>query len=188
MDTKVLGAYRPATLAAVFSQQDVPILRFGHALVRNKVAGIELDFDLIFGFTHLDTTAEPVNRNRVAIAVERDIAFYVHRAFIQPIDLRNPHRKWSQMLLLHHEQLPRCRAQMLLVRCVDAIAPGTCLLVQILPVGKGAARQEVAFYEPEGPLHACRAQSRLLHVIRTIRNRFASSTLSIRSTVSHFGL
>src|SRR5580692_591206 len=171
----------PATLAAVFSQQDVPILRFGHALVRNKVAGIELDLDLIFAFTHLDTTAKPVNRNRVAIAVERDIAFHVHHAFMQPIDLRNPRREWSEMLLLHHEQLPRYRVQMLLVRCVDAIAPGTCLLVQILPVGKGAARQEVALYEPEGPLHACRT----IRIAQLMSYETSAVTLGKRRHLRH---
>ena len=75
--------------------------------MRDQMAGIELDLDLAAGLTHLDAAADPVNRNRVAIGVHGDVAFHVHHAFVQTIDLGDPGRQRAQMLLLHREQLPR---------------------------------------------------------------------------------
>src|SRR3984957_17486851 len=46
---------------------------------------------------------------------------------------------------------------MFLVRRVDFVAPLPRPLIQILPTGEGAAREEVSFDEAEGPLYAPRA-------------------------------
>jgi hypothetical protein len=53
------------------------------------------------------------------------------------------------MLLLHREQLSRHGAEMFLVRRVHAVTPLPRLLVQILPTGEAASRQEVPLDKPE---------------------------------------
>jgi hypothetical protein len=59
------------------------------------------------------------------------------------------------MLLLHREQLAWHGAEMLLVCPIDTVAPLPRLLVQILPVGEAAPRQEVPLDKPERLMRSC---------------------------------
>ncbi len=53
------------------------------------------------------------------------------------------------------EQLPRNGADMFLVSRVDLIAPLPRPLIQILPVGEGAPRQEVSLDKAERFMRSC---------------------------------
>ena len=84
-------------------EHDSLVLGFGDAPVRHQAAGIELNLDLVPGLAHLHAAADPVHRNRIAVGVERDIAFDVHHALVQPVDLGNPGRQRLQVQPLHRE-------------------------------------------------------------------------------------
>ena len=84
-------------------QHDPLILGVGDPGVGDQVAGVALNLDLVLGLAHLHAAADPVHRNRVAVGVERDIAFDVHHALMQPVDLGNPGRQRLQVQPLHRE-------------------------------------------------------------------------------------
>ena len=132
------------------------MLGLGDPGVGNKVAGVELDLHLVLGFAHLHPAADPGHRHRITIAVQGDVTFDIHQAFLQPVDLGNPDRQRSQMPLLDGEQLAGHGAEMFLVSGVDAVAPLAGLLIQVLPTGEGASGQEVILDEMEGPFHPAR--------------------------------
>ena len=115
--------------------------------VRDQVAGVQLNLDLVPGLAHLHAAADPVHRHRVAVGVHRDIAFHIHQALMQPVDFRNPRRQRFQMQPLDREQLARHRADMFLVSRVDLVAPLPRLLIQILPTGERAPGQKVVLDE-----------------------------------------
>ena len=121
-----------------------------------RLRASQLNLDLVLGLAHLHAAADPVHRNRVAVGVQRDIAFDVHHALVQPVDLGNPGRQRLQVQPLDREQLAGNRADMFLVRGVDLVAPLARLLIQILPTGERAPGQKVVLDEPEGPFHARR--------------------------------
>src|ERR1700685_1669937 len=144
-----------ASLAAwrtMLGQHDSLLLGFGDAPVRDQAAGIELNLDLVLRLAYLHAPADPVHRDRIAVAVQRDIPFDIHQALLQPVDFRNPRRQWFQMQPLDCKQLTRNRADMFLVSRVDLIAPLSRPLIQILPTAEGAAGQEVSFDNAEGAL------------------------------------
>src|SRR5208283_3413599 len=91
---------------------------------------------------------------RVAVAMQRDITFHVHQAFVQSVDLGDPDRQWVQMGLLQDKQLARHGPDMFLVGRDDPVATLPRLLIQVGPTGEGAARQEVVLDEPEVSLYA----------------------------------
>ena len=84
-------------------QHDPLVLGFGHAAVRNQTAGVELNLDLVLGFAHFHAAADPVHRDRVAVGVQRDVAFHVHQPLMQPVDLGNPGRQRPQVQALQGE-------------------------------------------------------------------------------------
>ena len=93
-----LTARRP-----VFGQHHALVLYLGNAAVRNQAAGIELDLDFVPGFADLHTAADPFQRNRVAVAVQRNVSFDIDQALVQAVNLRNPHRQRLQVQPLHGE-------------------------------------------------------------------------------------
>ena len=152
MEIATLGALAPR--CAMLRQHHALVLGLGDPLVGYQAAGIELDLHLVFAFAHLDAATDPGDGNGVAITVQGYIAFHVDHAFVQAIDFRDPDRQWAQMVLLQRKQLARHGADVFLVGRVDAIAPLPGLLVQILPTGEAAARQEVILDKLERPLDA----------------------------------
>src|SRR5215471_17918399 len=61
------------------------------------------------------------------------------------------------MKLLDGKQLAGNGVNVFFVGRVDALAPFSGLLVQVLPTGEGTARQEVIFYEAKGAFDPARA-------------------------------
>ncbi len=122
--------------------------------LRHQAAGIQLDLDFVPGLAHLHAAADPFHRDRVAVAVQRDISFDIDQALLQPVDFRNPRRQRLQMQVFSGEQLTGNCADMFLVSRVDFIAPLPRPLIQIFPTAEGASRQEVILDEMEGTLHA----------------------------------
>src|SRR5580704_2869592 len=148
-----------ASLAAwrtMFGQRDSLLLGFGNAPVRDQAAGIELNLDLVLRLAYLHAPADPVHRDRIAVAVQRDISFDIHQALLQPVDFRNPRRQRFQMQPLDGKQLTRNRADMFLISPVHLVAPLPRPLIQILPTAECAPGQEVRLDEMEGPLDAPR--------------------------------
>src|ERR1700689_5807495 len=74
---------------------------------------------------------------------------------------------------LDREQLTRTRADMVLLRRVDFIAPLPRPLIQILPTAEGAPGQEVSFDKAEGSLHACRT----VRIPNRVRHELQAETL-----------
>ncbi len=132
-----LAARRP-----VFGQSDALEVASRHTFVGDDVAGIELDLDLVFGFADFDAAADPDDGNRVAAGMERNVAFDIDDAFVQPVDFRDPDRQRLQMRLLESKQLARDGADMFLVGAVDPVAPLAGLRIEILPAGEGASGEE----------------------------------------------
>ena len=73
-----------------------PVFTQGHALigsekpcVRDDAAGIEFDFDLLARLAHFHTAANEGRGNRVAIGMQRHVAFSVDDALMQPVNFRN---------------------------------------------------------------------------------------------------
>src|SRR5664279_2695329 len=166
-----------ASLAAwrtMLGQQDSLLLGFGDAPVRDQAAGIELNLDLVLGLAYLHAPADPVHRDRIAVAVQRDISFDIHQALLQPVDFRNPCRQRFQMQPLDCKQLSRNRADMFLVSRVDLIAPLPRPLIQILPTAEGAPRQKVILDEMKGALHAPRA----VGITNGVRHELKAETLA----------
>src|SRR5437764_7955165 len=157
------------------------VLGFGNAPMRDQAAGIELNLDLVLGLAYLHAAADPVHRNRVPVAVQRDIPFDIDQSLMQPVDFRNPHRQWFQVQSLDGEQLARNRADVFLVSRVDFVAPLPCPLVQILPTAESAPRQEVMLYEMEGPFHA----PRTVRIPNRVRHELKAETLSKGGHLRH---
>jgi hypothetical protein len=134
----------------MLGQHDSLLLGFGDAPVSDQAVGIELNLDLVLRLAYFQAPADPVHRDRIAVAVQRDISFDIHQALLQPVDFRNPCRQRLQMQPLDRKQLTRNCTDMFLVSRVDLIAPLPRPLVQILPTTEGAPRQEVMLYEMEG--------------------------------------
>src|ERR1700692_234645 len=127
----------------VFGPHDSLLFGFGDAPVRDQTVGIELNLDLVLSLAYLHTPADPVHRDRIAVAVQRDISFDIHQALLQPVDFRNPRQQRLQMQPLDCKQLTRNRADMFLVSRVDLIAPLSRPLIQLLPIAESPPRQEV---------------------------------------------
>ena len=72
-------------------------LGFGEARVRDDAAGVEFDLDLLACFANLHAAADKSRGNRVAIGVQRHVAFGIDDALMQPVDFRNPRRQWFQV-------------------------------------------------------------------------------------------
>jgi hypothetical protein len=64
-----------AARRTMLGQHHSLLLGFGNAPVRDQAASIELNLDLVPGLTHLHAAADPVRRDRVAVAVQRHIPF-----------------------------------------------------------------------------------------------------------------
>ena len=91
------------------------VLTFRHTLVRDDVTRVELDFEFVLGFADLDSASDPGDGNRVSAGVQRDIAFDIDDAFMEPVDRRNPNGQRFQMQLFGGEQLARNGADMFFV-------------------------------------------------------------------------
>ena len=144
------------TRRAVFEQSDALLSGFGNAAVGDDTAEIELDFDLIFGFAHLDTATNPGDWHGIAIRVQRDVSFHIHDALMKPVYLGNPGGQRFQMRLFGGKQLARNGAEMFFVCRIDAIAPLARLKIQIVPTGESASGKEVVLDKVEGPFDAAR--------------------------------
>src|SRR5437870_12286324 len=72
--------------------------------MRDDVAWIKLDFDLVLGFADFDAPADPGDRNRVTAGVQGDVAFDIDDALMQSVDLRNPDRERFEMRAFDGEQ------------------------------------------------------------------------------------
>src|SRR3989442_10399942 len=118
--------------------------------MRDDVAWIKLDFDLVLGFADFDAPADPGDRNRVTAGVQGDVAFDIGDALMQSVDLRNPDRERFEMRAFDGEQFAGNRTDVFFVGAVDAIAPLAGLLIQILPTGERAAGPEVSLNKMEG--------------------------------------
>src|ERR1017187_6137794 len=112
-----------AARAPEIDEHDSLVLGFGDAPVRDQAAGIELNLDLVLGLAHLHAAADPVHRDRIAVAVQRHIPFDIDQTLLQPVDFWNPHRQWLQMQPLDCKLITRNRPDMFLVSRVDFIAP-----------------------------------------------------------------
>src|SRR6266478_562830 len=158
-----------------------PLRLWSHgADMGDEVTRIELDLDLVLGLANLHPPPNPGNRNGVANGVHGHVSFYVHRAWMQPINGGNPRRQWLEMRALDREQFARHGADMFLVGRVDAVAPLPRLLIQIVPTGKPAARQKVVFDKGEGTLDPRRA----VGVAALMRHKVESEAFRERL---HFG-
>src|SRR6516165_2737999 len=132
---QTLAAWR-----AVSEQRDSLMLFFGDALVGNDVAQIELNLDLVLGFAYLYATTNPGHRDRVAVGVQGHISFHIHHALVQTINFGNPDGQRLEMKLFEGKQLAWNRVNVFFVCGVDAVAPLSGVLVQVLPTGEGTAR------------------------------------------------
>lgn len=171
-----LAAWRP-----MLGQRHSLLLGFGDAAVSDQPAGIALNLDLVLGLAHLHATADPVHRDRVAVGVERDIAFHVHQAVMQPVDFGNPGRQRFQLQPLDRKQLAGHGADMFFVSRVDLIAPLPRLLIEILPTGEGAPGQEVSLDKAEGPFYA----RRTIRIPNRMRHELKTETLSKGGHLRH---
>jgi hypothetical protein len=54
-------------------------------------------FDLVLGLAHFHAAADPVQWNGIVVGVQCGVAFDIHQALMQPIDLRNPGRQRFQL-------------------------------------------------------------------------------------------
>jgi hypothetical protein len=61
--------------------------------------------DVVLGLTHLSAAADPLHRDRVAVAVQCQIPFDMDQPVLQPVDFRNPRRQRLQMQPLDGKQL-----------------------------------------------------------------------------------
>jgi len=59
------------------------------------------------------------------------------------------------MQALDREQLARYGADMFLVGCIDAVAPLSCLAVQLVPTAESAPGKKVILYKMEGLMCCC---------------------------------
>src|SRR5450755_93689 len=166
-----------ASLAAwrsMLGQHDSLLLGFGDAPVSDQAAGIELNLDLVLSLAHLHAAADPIHRDRIAVAVQRHIPFDIDQPLLQPVDFWNPRRQRLQMQPLDGEQLTRNRADMFLVSRVDLIAPLPRPLIQILPTAEGAPGQKVILDEMEGALDA----RGTVRIPNGVRHELKAETLS----------
>src|SRR6202167_2051195 len=107
-----------------------PLCLWSHgADMRDQVARIQLDLDLVPSLARLYAPPDPRDWNRVANGVHRDIPFHVHCALMQAIHFGDPRRPWFQMHAFDCEELARHGADMFLVSRVDAVAPLPRLLI-----------------------------------------------------------
>jgi hypothetical protein len=131
------------------------VLGFGDAPMRDQAPGIELNLDLVLGLSHLYAAADPVHRDRIAVAIQRDIPFDIDQPLMQSVDFRNPCRQRFQMQPLNCEQLTRNRADMFLISRVDFVAPLPRPLIQVVPTAEAASGQEVPFDKTERLMRSC---------------------------------
>ena len=89
--------------APVLREHHSLVLGFGDAAVCHHPASVELNLDLVLGLAHLHTAADPVHRDRIAIAVQRHIPFDIDQPLLQAVDFRNPRRQRLQMQPLDGE-------------------------------------------------------------------------------------
>src|SRR2546426_9966783 len=115
--------------------------------MRDDVAWIKLDFDLVLGFADFDAPADPGDRNRVTAGVQGDVAFDIGDALMQSVDLRNPDRERFGMRAFDGEQFAGYRTDVFFVGAVDAIAPLAAWLIRMLSTWERGARQEVSVHE-----------------------------------------
>src|ERR1700693_4795801 len=165
----------------MLGQRDSLLLGFGDAPVRDQAAGIELNLDLALRLAYLHTAADPVYRDRIAVAVQRHIPFDIDQALLQPVDFRNPRRQRLQMQPLDGKQLTRNCTDMFLVSRVDLIAPLPRPLIQILPTAEGAPRQEGMLDEMEGAFYA----RRTVRIANGVRHELEAETLSKGGHLRH---
>ena len=85
--------------------------------MRDDVARIQLNGDLVLGFTDFDPAADPGDGNGVAAGVQGNVAFDIDDAFMQPVDFRNPGRERFQMQSLDGKQLARNGRGCVFCRC-----------------------------------------------------------------------
>src|SRR5260370_373219 len=103
-----------AARRTMFGQRYSLLFSFGDTPVSDQAAGIELNLDLVLSLAFLYTAADPVYRDRIAVAVQRHISFDIDQALLQPVDFRNPRRQRFQMQSLDGKQLTGNRADMFL--------------------------------------------------------------------------
>jgi hypothetical protein len=65
--------------------------------VRNQMPSIQMNLDLDLGFAYLHAAPDPVHRNRVAHAEQRQIALDIHQPLVLSVYFRNPRRQWFQV-------------------------------------------------------------------------------------------
>ena len=140
----------------MFGQSD-PLVRGSHrADMRDQVARIQFDHDLVPGLADFHAPSDPGDRNRIAQGVHRNVSFHVYRALMQAVHFGNPCRQRFEMQALDRKQFARHGADIFLVSRVDFIAPLTRLVVQIVPTGECTTGQKVVFYKMERSLNASR--------------------------------
>jgi hypothetical protein len=74
-------------------EHDSLVLGFGDAAVCHHPASVELNLDIVLGLAHLNAAADPLHRDRIAVAVQCHIPFGIDQALLQPVDFRNPRRQ-----------------------------------------------------------------------------------------------
>ncbi len=149
--------------------------------VGDQIAGIELNLDLVSGFAHFDSAANPGDRDGISVGVERDVALDIHYALVQPVDFRDPDRQRFKMHLLDGEQLARNGVNVFLVGRIDAITPLARLEIEILPGGECTSGKKVRLNEPEWPLDAGGA----VCIASFMGHKSGTKTLGERSHLRH---
>jgi len=51
--------------------------------VRDQTSGVQLYLDLVLGLAHLHAAADPLHRNRIAVAVQCHIPFQIDQTLMQ---------------------------------------------------------------------------------------------------------
>src|ERR1035438_768881 len=171
-----LPAWRP-----MFGESDPLVRRSHRADMRDQVARIEFDHDLVPGFADLYVPANPGDRNRIAKRVHRHVPLHVHRALMQTVHFGNPRRQRFEMQALDREQFAGHGADMFLIGRVDLIAPLARLVVQLVPTAESAPGKKVILYKMERSLHA----SRTVSIAALMRHEAEAEAFSKRLHLGH---
>src|SRR6266581_1802038 len=147
-----LPARRP-----MLGQRDPLVQRLDEALVDREAARAVIELDLVLGLAHLEGLADEPPRRRVQVGFQVDVAFEIHDPLVQLIDLGDPGRQRAQAGLLEREKLTPAGVELGAEGGVDLVAPGPGLGVEVGPVAKRPAGEEVLLDEVEVSLDAGRA-------------------------------
>src|SRR6202789_1607730 len=122
--------------------------------MRRDAARAVVDLDPVLGLARLDTAADQSPGRRVAVGVDVDVSLAVDDPLVEPVALGHVARQRRKARPLDREELARAGVQVALGRGVDLVAPSPRLAVDVGPVVKLAAGQEVVVDVVEGTLDA----------------------------------